>query len=73
MCFLHPSLQCGGLVRSQWTGAVEESHAGVCDVHPMWSPAQLPALHRVSPHLQICPHGHRRHNRLELEETGFFF
>lgn len=65
MSFLHPSLQRGGPVCSQWSGAVEESHAGVCDVHPVWSAVQLPAVTCVSPHWQIDPHGHQWHYRLE--------
>lgn len=60
-----PSLQCGGSVCGQRPGAVEESHAGVCDVHPVWSAVQHQSCTCVSPHREVCPHGCQRHHRSE--------
>lgn len=57
------SLQCGGPVCSQRAGAVEESHAGVCDVHPVWTAVQRPAVTRGPPHRQICHHRSQRQLR----------
>lgn len=45
---IKPSLQCGGPVGTSWSAPVEERHAGVCDVHPVW-PA-VPADPRSPPH-----------------------
>lgn len=57
------SLQRGGPVRGQRAGAVEESHAGVGDVHPVWSAVQRPAVPRGPPHWEVRPHGGQRHHR----------